>query len=100
MDEPRARGVSLWLMPEGETYERLAGLIARLSRRFSTPAFAPHLTLLPGVGGWLEDDLLVASRRLAADLRPLEIGLSAVEGREEPFRCLFARAVLDEPLGA
>ena len=100
MDEPRARGVSLWLMPEGEACERLHGVIAGLARRFSTPAFPPHLTLLPGIAGRPEDDLLTASRRLAGALRPPEIRLSAVEGREEPFRCLFARAVRDEPLRA
>ncbi len=99
MDEPRARGVSLWLMPEGETYERLLGLIAQLARRFSTPAFPPHVTLLPQVGDRPDADLLAASRRLAAALRPLAARLSVVEGRDEPFRCLFARAVLDEPLG-
>ena len=100
MDEPRARGVSLWLMPEGEACERLHGLIAGLARRFSTPVFPPHLTLLPGIAGRPEEDLLAASRRLAAALRSPAIGLSAVEGREDPFRCLFARAVLDSPLRA
>jgi len=98
MAEPRARGVSLWLMPEGETRERLLGLIARLARRFSTPAFPPHVTLLPGIEGRPDDELLAACRRLAAGRRPLEIGLLAVEGRAEPFRCLFARAAPDEPL--
>ena len=100
MDEPRAQGVSLWLMPEGGAYERLHGLIAGLARRFSTPVFPPHLTLLPGLAGRPEDDLLAASHRLAAALRSPRICLSAVEGREEPFRCLFARAVLDDPLRA
>ena len=100
MDEPRARGASLWLMPEGEAYERLLGLIAGLARRFSTPAFPPHLTLLPRIGGRPEDDLLEATRRLAAALRPLAARLSVVEGRDEPFRCLFAPAVLDPPLRA
>jgi 2'-5' RNA ligase superfamily len=85
-------------MPHGEAYERFLGLIARLARRFSTPAFPPHVTLLAGIGGRPEDDLLAACRRLAADLRPLEISLSGVEGRDEPFRCLFAPAALDGPL--
>jgi 2'-5' RNA ligase len=98
MEQPVGRGVSLWLMPEGEAHERLLGLIARLARRFSTPAFPPHVTLLPGIEGRAEEDVLEASRRVAAGLGPFEVGLSGVEGRDEPFRCLFARAVLDEPL--
>jgi 2'-5' RNA ligase len=97
--EPRARGVSLWLMPEGEARDRLAGLIARLSERFSTPAFPPHVTLLPGIGG-REDDLIAVSAALAADLPPFPVRLRGVEGCDEHFRCLFARAVADRPLRA
>jgi len=97
LGEPRARGVSLWLMPEGEARVRLARLIARLSARFSTPPFPPHVTLLPGIRG-REDDLLAASAALAASLRPFPVRLRGVEGRDEPFRCLFVPAVPDEPL--
>jgi hypothetical protein len=100
MDEPRARGVSLWLMPEGEAQERLSALVAQLARRLSTPAFPPHVTLLPGIVGPPEEDVLARTRALAAALRPLEARLSAVEGRDEPFRCLFARVAFDEPLRA
>jgi len=92
--------VSLWLMPEGETHERLLSLIAGLARRFSTPPFPPHVTLLPGLLGPTEGDVLARSRSLAAALEPLEIGLAGVGGRDEPFRCLFAPAVLDPPLRA
>jgi len=95
--EPRARGVSLWLMPEGEARDRLARLISRLSARFSTPLFPPHVTLLPGIRG-REDDLLAASAALAAGLRPFPVRLRGIESRDEPFRCLFVPAIPDEPL--
>jgi hypothetical protein len=97
--EPRARGVSLWLMPEDDARDQLAGLITRLSERFSTPPFPPHVTLLPGIRG-REDDLLAASAALATDLRPFPVRLGGVEGRDEPFRCLFVAAMPDEPLVA
>jgi 2'-5' RNA ligase len=98
MDEPRARGVSLWLMPEGEARDRLAALVARLAARLGTPPFPPHVTLLPGIEGLSEDDALVAGRALGATLRPFRVRLLGLEGRDEPFRCLFARAAADEPL--
>ncbi len=97
--EPRARGVSLWLMPEGDARDRLARLIARLAARFSTPPFPPHVTLLPGIRG-REDDLLAVSAALAAGLRPFPVRLRGVDGRDEPFRCLFVPAMRDEPLVA
>ncbi len=40
MDEPGARDVSLWLMPEGESGRRLGALIDRLAARLGTPAFS------------------------------------------------------------
>jgi 2'-5' RNA ligase len=69
-----------------------------LAERFSTSAFPPHLTLLPGIEGRAEDEVLWATRALAARLRPFPVRLEGVEGRDEPFRCLFVRAVPDEPL--
>lgn len=83
MDEPGARGVSLWLMPEGEAGRRLGALIDRLAARLGTPAFPPHVTLLPGIErpvdpaffphlslvyGSLEEP---AQRALAAEVGPL-----------------------------
>jgi 2'-5' RNA ligase len=98
MDEMRGRGVSLWLMPEGGPRDRLAALIARLAARLSTPSFAPHVTLLPGIEDGADDNVLAKSCTLAAALRPFPVHLEGLEGRDEPFRCLFVRAVPDEPL--
>lgn len=99
MHEPRARGVSLWLMPEGAARDRLAAVIARLAARLTTRPFAPHVTLLAGLEG-PEERLLAAAASVAASVRPFRVRLVAVEGRDEPFRCLFARAVADESLRA
>ena len=97
MDTGRARGVSLWLMPEGAERERLAALIEDLAARLGTRPFAPHVTLLPGLEG-REERILATAALLAASVRPFRVRLVAVEGRDEHFRCLFARAEADEPL--
>lgn len=91
MDEPRAKGISLWLMPEGACRDRLAGSIDRLAVRLGTEPFPPHVTLLPGVPG-PESDVLHRARLLAAELDPLTVELSAIDGTGEHFRCLFYRA--------
>lgn len=95
-----AAGISLWLMPEAEPREHLAALIARLAARLSTPAFAPHVTLLAAIDGAPREDVLATARTLAASLRPFAVRLDGVEGRDEYFRCLFVRAVVDAPLHA
>jgi hypothetical protein len=97
MTEERARGTSLWLMPGGAVRERLAALLLRLAARLGTPPFAPHVTLLAGLGE-PEDRVLATVRSLAPWTRPFEVRLVAVEGRDEPFRCLFARAEASAPL--
>jgi 2'-5' RNA ligase len=99
MEASRARGVSLWLMPEGPTRERLGALIGELAARLGTVPFVPHVTLLPGIEG-PEGAVLEAAGKLASDLRPLLLSLRSLEGRDEHFRCLIALAEADEPLRA
>ena len=98
MDEPRARGVSLWLMPEGEARARLSALVAGLAERLGTTPFPPHVTLLPGIDAPSDGEVLAASRTLAGGLPPLAVRLVQVEGRADHFRCLFARAAADPRL--
>jgi 2'-5' RNA ligase len=90
MQEPRAKGTSLWLMPEGARREKLTSLIARLAARLGTSPFVPHVTLLPGVCG-PEAGILEGARALASDLAPLDLEPAGVDGLEEHFRCLFLR---------
>jgi 2'-5' RNA ligase len=97
MAEPRAKGISLWLMPEGETSEALAGRIEALADRLGTAAFAPHVTLLPGVLG-AESNVIETARALARELGPLTLEPSHVDGTDTHFRCLFFRVRTSEAL--
>lgn len=94
-----AKGVSLWLMPEGEARARLARCIDRLAVRLATPSFPPHVTLLPGLDAPV-DSVLDAVAELARGLPPFEVRLSGVEGSDDHFRCLYARVEVSSPLGA
>lgn len=84
---PKARGVSLWLVPVDGAKVPLARLIADLAGRLGTPAFAPHVTLVAGVGG-SSDDLVRRAEELAVALEPLSLPLRAPAGSSEPFRCV------------
>ena len=97
MEPPRAKGISLWLMPEGETQARLAALVARLAASLGTEPFAPHVTLLAGLLE-LEARALERAEQLARTLGPLRLRFEGLEGQDEPFRCLFARAETTAPL--
>jgi 2'-5' RNA ligase len=94
-----AKGLSLWLMPEGETAEWLAARIDRLAARHGTERFAPHLTLLSALE-LAERQALVAAGCAAAEIAPFTVTLDDIQGRDEHFRCLFVRAKRDGALQA
>jgi 2'-5' RNA ligase len=93
------RGHSLWLMPEGAAFDRLAGWIRRLAERYGTDSFPPHVTLLSALEG-PAPDLLATAERAAADLSPFTMQLDGLSGRDEHFRCVFVPAVATGPLRA
>jgi 2'-5' RNA ligase len=86
-----AVGLSLWLVPEEEAHRRLAAQIADLARRFHTPLFEPHLTLLAGFE--LEPQTArVRTGELAASLAPLRLRLTSLVHEAEYFRAVFFHA--------
>ena len=91
MKGPTAAGVSIWLVPTGEVYERFDALISSLSRRCGTPPFEPHVTLLGGLSG-PEAAVLSRAEQLSGSLAPLEIRPTTAGHRDEYFRCLFVQA--------
>lgn len=91
------KNYSLWLMPAGSAFRRLAGVIHDLSRKYSTPPFEPHVTLLGRIA-LPEREVLVKSAILVRRLRPLAIRLTVLDDRAEYFRCLFVNAAKTAPL--
>jgi 2'-5' RNA ligase len=88
---------SLWFMPTGEVRHRLAGTIFDLSREYAAPAFEPHVTLAGGIMGPARE---VASKMadLARRIPPFTVRLTAVDGLDEYFRCLFVRVATTYPI--
>lgn len=87
----RAKGYSIWLIPAGEVYRKLAEIISQLSKKYSTPNFEPHLTL---IGDLLrsEEEIISKTLELAEQLKPFEINLKKADYFDEYFKCLFIRA--------
>ena len=71
--EPAGPRYSLWLIPEGEDGRQLADIIARLSERFGTPTFDPHVTLLGGLLG-PEKELVTRISQITRSMRPRPTG--------------------------
>lgn len=84
-------------MPAADVSDRLAKVMHRLSRRCGAPNFPPHVTLLGRCVG-TRQEIIDASARVAAGLRPLIIRLGKIDFLDEYFRCLFVRTALTKPL--
>ncbi len=95
----KAKGYSLWLMPTGEAYDKLSGLIKRLANEYNAPFFEPHVTLL-GEAMQSNEDVLKKAEKLVSGQRPFPITLSTVEYQDFYFRTLFVRAEKTDQLQA
>jgi 2'-5' RNA ligase len=85
------KGYSLWLMPSGKTYDKLSNLISGLSKRFSTPVFEPHVTLIGEVEE-PKEEVISKTRQLAKTIQPYVIKLTKAGYLDEYFRCIFIHA--------
>ena len=85
------RKYALWLLPEGEIFEKLDALIRGLASKYNAPPFTPHITLLGGLSG-PEGKIMLGSAFLAAALKPFVVTLTRPDYLDEYYKCLFARA--------
>lgn len=88
---------SLWLMPKEADGQRLAAIVADLSRRFGTPPFTPHLTLM-GDSDRGSAALEAASREAAAAVAAFSEPVTAIETSDAYFRSFYARFAVSPPL--
>lgn len=86
----KAKGYSLWLIPEGENYQKLKNLISYLSKKYQTPNFIPHVTLIGEVVG-SQRAILDKTRQLVTSMKLFKIKLTKVDYFDEYFRCLFVK---------
>lgn len=79
---------SVWLMPTGAVNEKLSSIISNLSKKYGSPKFQPHVTL---IGGFTSDEkeLISKAEQLAELLNLFEVKLTSVHCLDEFFRSLF-----------
>lgn len=94
---PDAKGYSLWLVPTGETYDKLSGIIKRLAEEYNTPLFEPHITLL-GEAPQSENDVIKRTRQLISGQKPFLATIRTLDYQDFYYRALFVKAEKTEPL--
>lgn len=88
---------SLWLIPPGGLAAELSGIIARLSDKFSTPRFQPHVTFISRLSG-PADEMRSRTADLAACLPPFDVYLTTLGYTNDYFRALFIAVDQTQPL--
>jgi len=88
---------SLWLIPSGETYDKLDEIIRGLSKKFNSHYFPPHVTLL-GKITLPEERLISRTQALSYLLSPFQISLENIDYSEDYFRSIYIKAKKDAPI--
>lgn len=81
---------SLWLEPNGDIAYRLQERINRISQKYGTPAFAPHVTLLGGLKA-SEIELISLTNTLVSSLYPFEVTLTKAGYTDQFYQALFLK---------
>jgi 2'-5' RNA ligase len=81
---------SLWLVPDTADERQFAEAIDYLSERFSGPRFAPHITLLSGLHGQVED-LATKTSGLASELKSFSAKATGLAMEPYYFRDFYLK---------
>jgi 2'-5' RNA ligase len=79
---------SLWFEPNGEVAYKIGGYIRKLSKKYDTPLFSPHVTLLGGLSA-SEVELVPYTNMLAASITPFKLMLTRTGYRNRYYQSLF-----------
>jgi 2'-5' RNA ligase len=81
---------SIWLMPPLEQEQAFAAIVGSLARRFHSPVFQPHLTLVEDMPRSCEE-LKPILEQAAEGMAPFEAPIESVEESALYYRSFYAR---------
>lgn len=83
---------SVWVIPEKEIHNRFSDLIHRISKKYDSPFFEPHITLVGKLSGE-KNDLIEKTSQLASSTNLKTINLNYLDGVfDDYFHSVFVRA--------
>ena len=82
---------SLWLRPFGDIAHSLRERIKKLSEKYNTPIFEPHVTLLGGLQHG-ETELTQLTDTLAGALHPFDVVLTRAGFGDTFYQSIFVHA--------
>ncbi len=80
---------SLWFMPENSIYNKFETIIKELAKKYNTPTFKPHITL---IGSITKEDVFEKTELLSKKIKPFTIKIVKASYMFDYFRCVLALA--------
>lgn len=81
---------TLWVMPPDPVKSILQKIILDLSKKYKTPSFEPHMTLLGDIEV-SEEEIMAGTKKLALMLKPFNLALGEVSFSTTYFQSVFVR---------
>jgi 2'-5' RNA ligase len=79
---------ALWLQPNGDIACKLQEKIKKLSQKYDTPIFAPHVTLVSSLEA-SETEMISLTKTLASSLHPVELVLTKAGWQSDYYKSIF-----------
>lgn len=87
----------LWLVPSANTSKPLQKIINDLSKKYHSPVFEPHITLLGNISCDLET-MIQRTKILVSKLKPFSISLGEISFGTTYFKSVFIKVKINEAL--
>lgn len=82
---------SILLIPKGKVHAQLSNLIDKLSDKYNTPRFEPHITLIGKINK-SKKQIISETLELSKNLSPLKIKINNPAHFHEYYKSLFLKA--------
>ncbi|MEM0200904.1 MAG: hypothetical protein QXD23_00685 [Candidatus Micrarchaeaceae archaeon] len=87
-------GISIWFIPSKETTTKLTTIISKLSKKYSSPLFEPHITLSKHIK--ITDKIVDIFKNNFKELKEFEMEVINVDQDNKYFKCLFLSLKISE----
>lgn len=87
----------LWIIPPVEVTKLLNSIIKKFSKKYKSPVFEPHVTLLDGIYA-PKDKALSGTKELFSQIKPFSLSFGEVSFSTTYYQCVFVRIKATAPL--
>ena len=82
---------SIWLMPDGKYASSVSKIINDISKKYNTPIFKPHVTLIGDCEKEKCDKIYFIFKK--KKIKPIEIILKDFDYKDSFFQCLYIKVI-------